>query len=852
MEIEHIETTGDRMSRIIVKGLPKYLTEDRLRQHFSQRGDVTDVKIMRKRDGESRRFGFVGYRGVEDAREAEKFFDKSFIDTSRIEVELAKSFADPNVPASVRKRQYMKLENLKEQEQRLLELENQRKEKKQKTSKSQIDEEIQKNPQLREYMEIMKPSSQSRSWDNNETVDGLGAPSTEALTEALKSKSGEPASQTNTLLIDRESDDEYEDYSKINGANAEADDDESDKFLSLDTFASKPEEEGNVENDQEKTDQVARDPNVSDLEWLKLHRRHMRDNENEASQEKPPKAAEHEREELFIEEKTDEEKAADKICETGRLFVRNILYTAKEEDFKALFEQYGPLEEVHMAIDTRTGKPKGYVYVQFKNSKDALEAYRSMDKQIFQGRLIHILPADAKKSHRLDEDDIKNLPLKKQRELKRKAIAGKSQFSWNSLYMNTDAVLESVAAKMGMSKSQIIDPQNSSSAVKQALAEADVIGDVRKYFESRDVDLTSFNRKERDDRVILVKNFPYGTTSLELGELFSVHGQLNRILMPPAGTIAIVQFRDAPSARAAFSKLAYKRFKKSILYLEKGPKDLFTREVSEEEAEKLEKKENVVEPKLTADDLMAAEGDSGDAVNEADTYEGPTVSVFVKNLNFATTNESLSNAFKSVPGFILALVKTKPDPKKPGSTLSMGFGFVEFKTKEDANTAIKTMDGYVLDGHKLQLKLSNRQGGSGKNEAKTKSSKSSKIIIKNLPFEASRKDIVELFGAFGQIKSARVPKKFDRSARGFAFVEFNLMKEAENAIEQLQGVHLLGRRLVMQYAEQDSSDPEAEIEKLTRKVKKQTETRDLAAARLASKGASIDLEDSNDPSEDFS
>lgn len=842
------------MSRIIVKGLPKYLTEDRLRQHFSQRGDVTDVKIMRKRDGESRRFGFVGYRGVEDAREAEKFFNRSFIDTSRIEVELAKSFADPNVPASVRKRQHMKLEKLKEQEQRLLELENKRKEKRQKTSKLRIDEEIQKNPQLREYIEVMKPSSQSRSWDNNETVDGLGAPSTEALEEALKAKSGEAATQTNTLLIDRESDDEYEDFGKISGANAGAEDDERDKYLSLDTFASKPEEENNADKNQESADNTSRDPNVSDLEWLKLHRRHMRDNENDTSQEKPPKATDHDQEELYIEEKTDEEKAVDKIRETGRLFVRNILYTAQEEDFKALFEQYGPLEEVHMATDTRTGKPKGYVYVQFKNCEDALDAYRSMDKQIFQGRLLHILPADAKKSHRLDEDDIKNLPLKKQRELKRKAAAAKSQFSWNSLYMNTDAVLESVAAKMGMSKSQILDPQNSSSAVKQALAEADVIGDVRKYFESKGVDLTSFNHKERDDRVVLVKNFPYGTTSLEIGELFSVYGQLNRILMPPSGTIAIVQFRDAPSARAAFSKLAYKRFKRSIIYLEKGPKDLFTREVSEEEAEKIEKKESVVEPKLTADDLMAAEGGggNGDAFNEADAYEGPTVSVFVKNLNFATTNETLSNAFKSVPGFILALVKTKPDPKKSGSTLSMGFGFVEFKTKEDANTAIKTMDGYVLDGHKLQLKLSNRQGGSGKNEAKTKSSKSSKIIIKNLPFEATRKDIVELFGAFGQIKSARVPKKFDRSARGFAFVEFNLLKEAENAIDQLQGVHLLGRRLVMQYAEQDTSDPEVEIEKLTRKAMKQTETRNLAAARLASKKASIDLEDSNDPSEDFS
>ena len=120
-------------------------------------------------------------------------------------------------------------------------------------------------------------------------------------------------------------------------------------------------------------------------------------------------------------------------------------------------------------------------------------------------------------------------------------------------------------------KSQLIDPENSSSAVKQALAEAHVIGDVRKYFEDRGVDLTSFDKKERDDKIILVKNFPFGTTIDEIGELFSAYGQLKRMLMPPAGTIAIIEFRDAP-VPGAFSKLAYKRFKSSILYLEKGQK----------------------------------------------------------------------------------------------------------------------------------------------------------------------------------------------------------------------------------------------------------------------------------------
>lgn len=43
----------------------------------------------------------------------------------------------------------------------------------------------------------------------------------------------------------------------------------------------------------------------------------------------------------------------------------------------------------------------------------------------------------------------------------------------------------------------------------QALAEASVINSVRQYFTSKGVDLLAFNKKERSDTVILVKNIPF-------------------------------------------------------------------------------------------------------------------------------------------------------------------------------------------------------------------------------------------------------------------------------------------------------------------------------------------------------
>ena len=38
---------GLHRSRICVKNLPKYVAEDRLREFFSQKGEITDAKLMR-------------------------------------------------------------------------------------------------------------------------------------------------------------------------------------------------------------------------------------------------------------------------------------------------------------------------------------------------------------------------------------------------------------------------------------------------------------------------------------------------------------------------------------------------------------------------------------------------------------------------------------------------------------------------------------------------------------------------------------------------------------------------------------------------------------------------------------
>ena len=72
-----------------MKNIPKYIEDSRLRTHFGVCGEVTDIKIVRKPDGQSRRFAFVGYKTEQEAQKALKHFQNSFMDTCKISLELA-------------------------------------------------------------------------------------------------------------------------------------------------------------------------------------------------------------------------------------------------------------------------------------------------------------------------------------------------------------------------------------------------------------------------------------------------------------------------------------------------------------------------------------------------------------------------------------------------------------------------------------------------------------------------------------------------------------------------------------------------------------------------------------------
>ncbi|CAJ2657206.1 unnamed protein product [Trifolium pratense] len=67
------------MSRICVRNLPKYVVEDRLRQLFSEKGEITEVKLMRTKNGESRQLAYIRFRTDQEAQEAIRCFNNSYL-----------------------------------------------------------------------------------------------------------------------------------------------------------------------------------------------------------------------------------------------------------------------------------------------------------------------------------------------------------------------------------------------------------------------------------------------------------------------------------------------------------------------------------------------------------------------------------------------------------------------------------------------------------------------------------------------------------------------------------------------------------------------------------------------------
>jgi CxxC-x17-CxxC domain-containing protein len=73
-----------------------------------------------------------------------------------------------------------------------------------------------------------------------------------------------------------------------------------------------------------------------------------------------------------------------------KLFVGGVSFEATEAELKELFSAHGDLKEVHMAMNSETGRPRGFAFVTFANKKDALDAIKALNNTEMKGRRISV------------------------------------------------------------------------------------------------------------------------------------------------------------------------------------------------------------------------------------------------------------------------------------------------------------------------------------------------------------------------------------------------------------------------------------------------------------------------------
>ncbi|CAG8090399.1 unnamed protein product [Penicillium salamii] len=187
--------------------------------------------------------------------------------------------------------------------------------------------------------------------------------------------------------------------------------------------------------------------------------------------------------------------------------------------------------------------------------------------------------------------------------------------------------------------------------------------------------------------------------------------------------------------------------------------------------------------------------------------------LFVRSLPESATSESLAEYFSESYIIKHAVVVCDKETKK-----SKQFGFVTFADVEDAESALKELNGSKFDGKIIRVdyaeqrkrEIDEKVGRSVPTAASLESKKKKeeergqglppKLIVRNLPWSIKEsKDLEILFRSFGKVKFATLPNK-NGKLFGFGFVTLRGRKNAEKALQTLNGKEIDGRQIAVDWA----------------------------------------------------
>lgn len=178
--------------------------------------------------------------------------------------------------------------------------------------------------------------------------------------------------------------------------------------------------------------------------------------------------------------------------------------------------------------------------------------------------------------------------------------------------------------------------------------------------------------------------------------------------------------------------------------------------------------------------------------------------IFIKNLDKTIDSRALNDTFSQFGNILSCKVATDENG------VSKGYAFVQYETQEDADDAVKKVNGNLIEGKRVFvgpfLPLSERVKSGDQ-------PKFTNVFCKNLDDEVTTDMLKEKFAAFGPITSAVVQTKEDGTSKCFGFVNFENPDSARDAVEKMNDSSPWGGKKLVVCKAEKASARQAELRK---------------------------------------
>lgn len=164
-------------------------------------------------------------------------------------------------------------------------------------------------------------------------------------------------------------------------------------------------------------------------------------------------------------------------------------------------------------------------------------------------------------------------------------------------------------------------------------------------------------------------------------------------------------------------------------------------------------------------------------------------------------------------------------PKDRVTNAHQGYGFVEFRSEEDADYSIKILNMVKIYGKPIRVNKASQD--------KNSQDVGANLFIGNLDPDVDEKLLYDTFSAFGVIvntpKIMRDPES--GASKGFGFISFDGFEASDAAIEAMNGQFLMNRAITVSYAFKKDTKGERHGTPAERLLAAQKKAKQVASSR---------------------